>query len=114
MNHVELEKFCLGLKGTTSDIKWGNDLCYLIGGKMYCVISIDPPMKVSIKVTPEEFGELTEREGIIPAPYMARSNWIFIEKANALTLAEWKHYIEQSYELVLSKLPNKIKNQILK
>ena len=112
MDHSGLELFCKSLKGTATDIKWGNDLCYLVGGKMYCVASLEQPMKVSLKVQAEEFGELTEREGIIPAPYMARNNWIFIEKSNALTAAEWKHYIQQSYELVFAKLPKKIKEQI--
>jgi len=112
MNHAELEKFCLSLKGTTTDVKWGNDLCYLIGDKMYCVTSLDQPMTVSMKVLAEEFSELTERDGIIPAPYMARNQWIFVEKAKALTLKEWKHYIQQSYKLVLVKLPRKIKMKI--
>ena len=112
MNHAELEKFCLSLKGTTTDVKWGNDLCYLIGGKMYCVTGLDQPMKVSMKVLAEEFGELTERDGITPAPYMARNHWIFIEKSKALTLKEWKHYIQQSYELIFDKLSKKIKMKI--
>jgi len=112
MNHDELEKFCLNLKGTTTDVKWGNDLCYVIGDKMYCVTSLDQPMKVSIKVTAEEFCELTERDGIIPAPYMARNHWIFIEKSNALTAKEWNHYIRQSYDLVFAKLPKKTKLKI--
>jgi len=30
-------------------------------------------------VTDEEFGELTDRRGIIPAPYAARYKWILIE-----------------------------------
>ncbi len=112
MDHAQLEQLCLHLKGTTTDIKWGNDLCYLIGGKMYCVTGLDQPMKVSMKVLAEEFGKLIEREGIIPAPYMARNHWIFIEKSNAFTLKEWKHYVQQSYELVFAKLPKKIKLQI--
>ena len=78
---------------------------------MYCVTSLEQLMKVSLKVQAEEFGELTEREGIIPAPYMARNNWIFIEKSNALTTVEWKHYVRQSYEMVFAKLPKKIKEK---
>jgi len=111
MDHGQLEQLCLRLRGTTTDIKWGNDLCYLIGGKMYCVTSLDHPMKVSMKVLAEEFGDLTARDGIIPAPYMARNHWIFIEKSNAFSAKEWKHYVQQSYELVFAKLPKKIKIQ---
>ena len=112
MNHSQLERICLKLKGSTTDIKWGNDLCYLVGDKMYCVTSLDAPLKVSMKVTAEEFGVLIEREGIIPAPYMARNNWILVEKSGALTTAEWAQYVRQSYELVLAKLSRKIKNQL--
>jgi len=112
MDHTQLEQLCLNLKGTTTDVKWGNDFCYLVGDKMYCVTNLDRPMKVSIKVLAEEFGELIEQDGIIPAPYMARNSWIFVEKANALTTAEWKYYVKQSYELVVAKLPKKIKMKI--
>ena|SRR5690242_10144844 len=112
MNHAELEKFCLNLKGTTTDVNCGDDLYCLIGDKMYCVTSLHQPMKVSIKVTAEEFGELTERDGIIPAPYMARNHWILIEKSNALTKKEWRYYVQQSYELVFAKLPKKVKIKI--
>jgi len=112
MDLAQLEQYCLSLKGTATDIKWGNDLCYLVGAKMYCVASLEQPLKVSLKVQVEEFGQLTERDGIIPAPYMARNHWIFIEKANALSIKEWKHYIRQSYELVFAKLPKKIKDKM--
>jgi predicted DNA-binding protein (MmcQ/YjbR family) len=112
MSQSELEKLCLSLNGTTIDIKWGNDLCFLVGGKMYCVTTLAVPMKVSIKVLPEEFDELTERTGIIPAPYMARNKWVFIEKSTALTPKEWKHYVQQSYNLVFDKLTKKLKDSI--
>lgn len=57
MNHLELERFCSSLSGTTTDIKWGNDRCHLVGGKIYCVAVLGNPLKVSLKVQVEEFGE---------------------------------------------------------
>ena len=62
MDQTQLEQLFLSLKGTTTNVKWGDDLCYLIGNKMYCVTR---------KVLADEFSELTEREGIIPALYPA-------------------------------------------
>lgn len=112
MNAAALEKFCKGLKGTTVDVKWGHDLCYLIGEKMYCVTSLEGLFKVSFKATPEDFSELTERDGIIPAPYTARYHWVFVENPKALTPKEWIHYIEKSYRLVLEKLPSKVKAKL--
>ena len=63
---------------------------------------------VSFKVTPEEIEELTEREGIVPTPYMARNMWVTVQQFNKLKTAEWAHYLRRSYELILSKLPKKV------
>jgi predicted DNA-binding protein (MmcQ/YjbR family) len=91
----------------TEDIKWGNDLCFMIGGKMFCVTPMDAPLKVSIKVTDEGFGEMTNLPGIIPAPYAARYKWIFVENVSLFNHKQWDHYITQSYNLVKSKLSKK-------
>lgn len=112
MNNDELRHFCLSLRGTTEDIKWGADLCFCIGGKMYCVTGRDTESHVSFKVLEEEFDELCGRPGIIPAPYMARNKWIAVEDRNALTRREWEHYVKQSYELVAAKLPVKLKKAL--
>ena len=108
MNIEELRKFCLSLKSATEDVKWGADLCFCIGSKMFCVTGFNPPMRVSLKVKDDEFDELCSRPGIVIAPYTGRYKWIFIEEPKAFTDKEWKHYIQQSYELVKSKLPKKI------
>jgi predicted DNA-binding protein (MmcQ/YjbR family) len=112
LNLELLEKLCGKLKGTTTDIKWGNDLCFLIGEKMYCVAGLDPPLRVSLKVLPEEFNELTNRDGIIPAPYLARNNWILVEDNNSFNQKEWKYYIEQSYNMIFNKLSKKTQKAI--
>jgi predicted DNA-binding protein (MmcQ/YjbR family) len=111
VDHNQLEQICLNLKGTTIDIKWGNDLCYWIGDKMYCVASLEQPLNVSMKVQAEEFSELTDRDGIIPAPYTAKHNWILVEKTNAMTATEWRHYIQESYKMIFVKLPKKVREK---
>ena len=112
MNASDIQKFCKTLKGTTHDIKWGNDLCYSIGGKMYCVHGLNGPLTISFKTTPEEFGELIERDGIIPAPYVAKHHWVLVENPGALKKKEWELHIRKSYELVFEKLPKKTKKDI--
>ncbi len=107
MNIDTLRDFCLALPGASEDIKWESDLCFSIGGKMFCVTSADVESGVSFKVRDEEFREMTHREGIIPAPYMARHKWVHVLEFYWLTDEEWKHYIQQSYELVKEKLPQK-------
>jgi predicted DNA-binding protein (MmcQ/YjbR family) len=96
MTQSDLEKFCSGLKGTTRDIKWGNDLCYSVGKKMYCATSLKGDPTISFKATPEEFAELTERDGIIPAPYAARYHWVMVQKSKSLSPKGWKSYIKKN------------------
>ena len=102
-----IRSICNTLPHVSEDIKWGNDLCFIVGGKMFCVISLEIPLKVSLKVTEEEFDQLTGRPGIIPAPYVARHKWILIEYINLFSPSQWEHYIKQSYDLVKAKLPKK-------
>lgn len=112
MNIEQLRKFCLAFPGATEDIKWGNDLCFSVGGKMFTVTAADSSGGVSLKTTPEKFAELTERQGIIPAHYVARYHWITIEDLKAVTPAELKDLIRESYQMVFDKLPAKTKKGI--
>ena len=101
-----LRGICRSLPGVTEDVKWGSDLCFLVGGKMFVVVNLEPPHQVSFKCTPESFGELTERQGIIPAPYMARNMWVQEQElGETLGRAEFAALVKTSYELVVAKLP---------
>jgi len=106
MTLESLRKFCKKLPHVTEDVKWGNDLCFLIGGKMFAVASLDPTEghAVAFKCTPEEFASLIEVEGIIPAPYMARNHWVLLERFDALRDAEIEAQVRKSYGLVKAKL----------
>src|SRR5258708_1944247 len=110
MDQESVRKFCRSLPHVTEDVQWKSDLLFRIGNKMFCVISLDPSYGhcLSFKCTPEMFAELTEREGIVPAPYVARYHWVALERFNALKDAELKTLLKNSYEMVLAKLPRKV------
>src|SRR6266481_5324715 len=77
---------------------------------MFCVANLEPELvatKIAFKCTPEKFAELVEVEGIIPAPYMARNHWVAMIEMDALRQPEIKELIQNSYRLVLEKLPKK-------
>jgi predicted DNA-binding protein (MmcQ/YjbR family) len=108
MNIEELRKLCLSFPHATEDVKWGKDLCFSIGGKMFCATGLDAATgQISFKCTPERFAELVEREGIIPAPYVARYHWVAVEDPSALSVEEYEDLISRSYLLVYEKLPAK-------
>lgn len=95
------------------DIKWGNDLCFLIAEKMFCVTGLEAgPVKVSLKVTEDEFDDLIERTGFSPAPYMARNKWVLIDSTSKISKKELAHFINQSYELVKARLPKNVQAKL--
>ncbi|HZU33021.1 MAG TPA: MmcQ/YjbR family DNA-binding protein [Candidatus Angelobacter sp.] len=110
-----IRAFCLSLPHATEDVQWEHNLLFRIAGKMFCIANMEPgisPTKIAFKCTPEKFAELVEIEGIIPAPYMARNHWVAILEMNALRQPELKELIQDSYRLVLEKLPKKKQTEL--
>lgn len=112
MTTEKLRAYCLSLPGVQEGVKWEDHLCFMIAEKMFCITGMNDDTNVSFKVDPEEFEELTEREGVIQAPYFARRQWVAVEKRGALRLSEWEDYLLKSYELVKAKLPKKTQKEI--
>lgn len=109
----EIRDFCLKLKGTTEDIKWENHLCFCIGEKMYLVTAPDSvPISASLKVSDEDFERLTAKEGVIPAPYMARYKWIHVDNIERFSQQEITELIQRSYTLIAEKLPKKLQKDL--
>ena len=108
MTIESLMNICQGLKGTTTDIKWEDHLCFNVGEKIYLITSPDQvPPNASFKVSEEDFDILCEREGIRQARYFARRQWVSVENISLLNHAEWEKYIARSHALVASKLTRK-------
>lgn len=113
MTIEDLQQLCKSLPVVTEDIKWGDDLCFCIGGKMFCVVGLNQsPASISFKVSEDEFDELSTQTGFKPAPYVARYKWVLAEDLNNLSPAQWKHYVTQSYALVKDKLSAKIRKEL--
>ena len=109
----EIQNICKKFPSVTEDVKWGNDLVFSVGGKMFCVVGLDQsPTTASFKVKDEEFDSMCERQGFKPAPYVARYKWVFIDDIRKMNKKEWKHFLEQSYKLVKDKLPAKVKKEL--
>ncbi len=108
-----LRAYCLSQPHTTEHVLWGDHLVFKIGGKMYAAGALSPGgHRLSFKCTPEEFAELTERPGIVPAPYTARMHWVALENWDALSRTEIKRLVKQSYDLVFAKLPKRAQAEL--
>ncbi len=110
----EIRNYCLSLNGVTESIKWEDHLCFCVGEKMFVITSPDHfPVTASFKTTDELFEELVLKEGVIPAPYLARNKWVHVDDIERLTHEEWINLIDIAYNLIFAKLPLKTKKLIL-
>jgi predicted DNA-binding protein (MmcQ/YjbR family) len=108
-----LHDFCRSLPGVTEDIKWQHELCFCIGGKMFAIFpQIESHVLCMFKCTPETFEQLSKRDGFIPAPYLARAQWMAVTNFSVLTEKSMEEYLRVSYHLVASKLTRKIRQEI--
>ncbi|HEY4363298.1 MAG TPA: MmcQ/YjbR family DNA-binding protein [Bryobacteraceae bacterium] len=108
-----VRQHCLAMPHVTEHIPWAEHLVYKVGGKMFASSALSPEgLRMTFKCTPEEFAELTERPGVVPAPYCARMFWVALETGNALPRAEVKQLLTQAYQLVFAKLPKKTQAEL--
>jgi predicted DNA-binding protein (MmcQ/YjbR family) len=113
MNTDWVRELCLSFPQTTEQIQWGEVLVFKVAGKIHALTMLQPSKTwLTLKASPENFVELTERPGIIPAPYLARAKWVALETRDALPLEELARLLRQSYDMVVAKLPKKTREAL--
>ena len=114
MDIEQVHAHCLSFPHVTEEVLWGNDLVFKIGGKMFAVMALEPHSTcLSFKCSPEDFEELIERPGIIPAPYIARAKWVALESFDAMPRKELEPRLKRAYELIFAKLPKKTQRELV-
>lgn len=104
---------CRSFPGATEETKWGEDLVFSVGARMFAVTGkAVPAQAMSFKVEDDRFLELTDRPGIIPAPYLARAKWVQVDAGAGLGDEEAARLLRRSYELVFAKLTKKLQREI--
>ncbi|WP_020655237.1 MmcQ/YjbR family DNA-binding protein [Massilia niastensis] len=114
MDFEAAKALCRGFPGATEDLKWEHDAVFSVGGKMFAVTNAALPSEgFSLKAEDERFLELTDRPGIIPAPYLARAKWVYVTAGADMADAELAALLRRSYELVFARLTRKLQREIL-
>ena len=112
MTPKPVEATALALPGAALSIQWGDDRVYKVGGKMFAAMSGAKAPTLSFKCTDLAFEMLTERAGVIPAPYLARAKWVQLVKLAAMDGAEIKERLAEAHRIVAAKLPKKIRDAL--
>lgn len=116
MNIESFRNYCLAMKGVTESFPFDEStLVFKVKNKMFAATDVDYFQSFNVKCDPEKAIELREAwPAVKPGYHMNKRHWNTIEIDNSIPddiLFEW---IKHSYELVLAKLPQKEKQDLLK
>ena len=112
MTLEDLRAICDSLPGTEEDVKWGDDLCFCVGKKMYAVTHLESP-EITVKLDgPASAAVWTRRDGIALAPYVGRFHWITIQEDAALSPDEFEQLVRESYAMIRKTLPKRIRDTL--
>ena len=105
MDVDSIRQLCLSFPRTKEKLQWGETLVFKVEEKIFAMVSleVDSGTRICLKCSPETFGELLEREGAHPAPYVGRYQWIGLEELDTLCDAELEELVRQSYAIVAAK-----------
>ncbi len=117
MDNERVREICLALPHVTETVNRGHHLVYWagdrdIGGKMFAMTDLDGAGfgVLWFHSGAERFHELLEREGIIPAPHLARAHWVAVERWDTLRPREIEDELKRAHALISEKLPPKTKS----
>ena len=111
MTRQDVEAVAMALPGTALDIKWGDDHCYCVGGKMFAATD-GAYTNLSFKASDIAFEALTETGRARPAPYMARAKWVMLDDLAAQDAAEVADWVRTAHSLVAAKLTGKLRREL--
>ncbi len=114
MNIEEFRAYCLSKKGTQEDFPFGNEtLVMKVMGKMFALANLDGPLTLNLKCDPEIAVELRERyPAVQPGYHMDKKHWNTVDMDGSVPDKLVRQWIDHSYELVVAKLPKKLKEEL--
>ncbi len=122
MNIEQVREYTLSLPGVTEDQAFGEDIlnfrlegkifvCLWLGGGKYDMKG--SASRLAMKLSPERNVELREQfSGVTPAYHWNKKHWsdIYYEQLDESLVKEW---INESYRLIVSKLPKTIRGRYI-
>lgn len=111
MNIEEFREYCMLKPGVTEEFPFGKDtLVFKVVGKMFALTNLDGDWSLNLKCDPERAIELREKYATIrPGYHMNKIHWNTVMMDGSLSRDFVLQLIDHSYQLVVDKLPGKLK-----
>ena len=115
MDAAGLRACCLARSGAIEDFPFGPEhSVFKVAGKMFALSTLDrTPLEVSVKCEPEIAVELRRSYAAIrPGYHLNKRHWNTITLDGSLPDQLIRDLIEDSYDLVVSALPKRTREQL--
>jgi predicted DNA-binding protein (MmcQ/YjbR family) len=107
----EFHAAAMALPGAALDIKWGDDHCYCVAGKMFAAVD-GGYSKLGFKATEIAFEALIATGRATPSKYLARAHWLNIDDLAAQDAGEVADWLKTAHGLVAAKLTRKVRAEL--
>ncbi|MDX9882326.1 MAG: MmcQ/YjbR family DNA-binding protein [Prolixibacteraceae bacterium] len=114
MNIEEIREYCLSKKGVDESFPFDETtLVFKVMGKMFALTDLVGDLSINLKCDPERAIELREQHpAIMPGYHMNKALWNTVLIDGSLSRDFICQLIDHSYELVVDKLPRKLKIEL--
>lgn len=115
MTPDELRDTCLGMPGTVEDFPFSAELSvFKVGGKLFALTALDEtPLRISLKCEPELAESLrAEHPAVRPGYHLNKRHWNTVLLDGSLPDRMVVEMIEDSYDLVVEKLPKSVRQAL--
>jgi predicted DNA-binding protein (MmcQ/YjbR family) len=109
-----IRNHCIQKNGVTEEFPFDAEtLVFKVAGKMFLLTHVDNPLTINVKCDPEYAIELREKfDTILPGYHMSKKHWNTISLQGRYGIKDILGWVDHSYDLVVSGLPQKIRQSI--
>jgi predicted DNA-binding protein (MmcQ/YjbR family) len=114
MNIEEIRNHCNSKSGVEESFPFDETtLVFKVGGKMFLLIGLTNADRFNVKCDPEMAVALREQYAcVVPGWHMSKKHWNTIHIDGSVSNSMLETWINNSYDLVFSSLPLKVKQAI--
>jgi predicted DNA-binding protein (MmcQ/YjbR family) len=115
MDAAALRSCCLAFAGATEEFPFGPETSvFKVGGKLFALSALDrEPLSVSLKCEPDLAASLrAAHPAVAPGYHLNKRHWNTVTLDGSLPDAMVRDLIEDSYDLVVSALPRRVRAEL--
>jgi predicted DNA-binding protein (MmcQ/YjbR family) len=104
---TDVHALCAAMPGATLTFPFSEETAvYKVGGKIFALTGVDRATSINLKAEPQDVTGLVETYDTISRGYhMNKKHWITVQLDDSLPAGLLEELIEDSYDLVVDKLP---------